>query len=175
MNNVMLDLETMGLGPTAAIIALGAVRFTTAGVVDSYYRVVDLQSSVDLGLTMDASTVVLWLGQSGPAREAIRRKGTPILEVLENFAGWLEVDPGAPHIWGNGAAFDNVVLANAYRLAGQKPPWSYKHDRCYRTIAAMAPEIERVTLGTAHNALDDARSQAEHLITIQKAVDHGSL
>ena len=57
MNDIMLDLETMGTGTDAAIIAIGAVRFD-AKVTDRVHRIVALQSSVDAGLRMDPRIVL---------------------------------------------------------------------------------------------------------------------
>ena len=68
--HVMLDLETMGTGPTAAITAIGAVAFSVeAGITDTFYKKVDLESSVRNGGTMDPGTVIWWLGQSDAARK----------------------------------------------------------------------------------------------------------
>jgi len=51
MNEVMLDLETMGQGPDAAIVAIGAVAFdpVTHWLGDPFYRLVDLESAVVTG------------------------------------------------------------------------------------------------------------------------------
>jgi uncharacterized protein YdcH (DUF465 family) len=61
-----------------------------------------------------------------------------------------------------------VVLAEFYRLHGMPTPWPYYNDRCYRTVRALykGKEPPFVRLGTFHNALDDAMSQATHLIKL---------
>ena len=48
MNDVMLDLETMGTGPDAAIVAIGAIAFDvhTRTIGPSFYIPVELRSSV---------------------------------------------------------------------------------------------------------------------------------
>lgn len=48
-------------------------------------------------------------------------------------------------------------------------PWDFWNDRCYRTIAAMH-DRRRFQQGVHHNALDDAKSQVEHLIQIAPGV-----
>lgn len=88
------------------------------------------------------------------------------LKDLRNLYDYSRSNPSAVYegkMWGNGAAFDNAILANAYRAAGIKQPWELWNDRCYRTICAYYPGCPRNQPGTPHNALDDARSQAEHL------------
>jgi len=163
-NNIMLDLETMGTSSNAAIVAIGAVRFNT-DLEDSFYQVVDLQSSLDAGLEMGADAVLWWMQQEQAARNAITVKGIPLKEALILFTQWAKEDA---LIWGNGATFDNVILANAYDKSSLSRPWKYSGNRCYRTIKAFYPDIKLVRVGIAHNALDDAQSQALHLINILK-------
>ena len=55
--HIMLDLETMGLDPNAAIISIGAVHFTKDELLEEFYTAVSLKSCVDLGLTMTQSTI----------------------------------------------------------------------------------------------------------------------
>lgn len=169
MNRVMLDLETMGNGADAAIIAIGAVRFNvTDGVLDEFYVIVDLESSVAAGLKLDVSTVLWWMEQNDIARGQITQPGTPLKVALSRFASW--VGEGA-EVWGNGAAFDNVILSNAFRMCKLERPWSYRNDRCYRTLKALYPGIKLDRFGVAHCAVDDARSQAAHLIEILKQLE----
>ena len=169
MTDVMLDLETMGVGSDAAIIAIGAVEFDLhAGTLgQEFYKVVDLESSVAAGGTISPSTVLWWMKQSDAARAAFLREGEQIDKALTQFSWWVRnsSDTGV-NIWGNGAAFDNVVLRTAYQRLGRKPPWDFGQDRCFRTIRAEFQKVELETTGTAHNALDDAKYQARYLIEV---------
>ena len=167
MKDIMLDLETMGAGPSAAIIAIGAVAFDpeTGALGDEFYEVVDLASSVAEGGRMDPDTILWWLRQSEEARAAINSPATHILKVLKRFSDWVQERAGEEaRVWGNGASFDNVILASAYDRAAYHRPWKFWNDRCYRTVKALHPEIKMLRTGTHHNALDDARSQALHLL-----------
>ncbi len=165
MNRIMLDLETMGTNSNAAIIAIGAVRFDKK-VTDKFYEVVTLQSCVDAGLEMDASTVMWWMDQSKEARDQFKRDGIKLKFALFQFAAWA--GEGA-EVWGNGASFDNAILANAYSKCGLEQPWAFYNDRCYRTVKSMNKDIKLKRVGTYHNAVDDAESQALHLIEILSA------
>jgi len=170
MLDVMIDLETMGNGPNAAIVAIGAVEFDIqAGTVgERFYMVADLESAVECGGVIDASTVMWWLKQSDEARAALDAPSEHIAVVLHQFAGWME-NRGARddvRVWGNGAAFDNVILASAYRRNLAQQPWMHWNDRCYRTIKAQHPGVKIERYGTHHNAVDDAESQARHLIAM---------
>lgn len=161
----MLDLETLGTSPGSAILAIGAVWFDQGGIVDGFYRRIDLQSCISAGLVMDAQTVLWWLGQSDEARSEIIKPGNSIEDALKLFQAWVfgcgkfeEIE-----MWGNGASFDNVLLSVAFEKCKIARPWKYSNDRCYRTLKNLFPDIEIVRDGTHHNALDDARSQALHM------------
>lgn len=140
MNNVMVDLETLDNSPTSAIV------------------------SIDAGLTVSGETIRWWMNQSQQAREGtFQSKGAQSLTaVLADLAIWL---PDSAKVWGNGASFDNAILSNAYRAVKLPTPWAFWNDRCYRTISALSDK--RLTRhGTHHRAIDDAISQARHLIEI---------
>jgi len=162
--NIMLDLETLGQTAGSIILSIGAVKFGDGEILAEYYTRVDPESCVRAGLRMDVSTVMWWMKQNDAARGEIGRPGVWLGEALDNFAEWVG-DPDAC-IWGNGASFDPVVLGAAYAAAGIEIPWRWWNERCYRTIAAMHREIKLDRDGTHHNALDDARNQAGHLMRI---------
>ena len=92
---IMLDLETMGTGPDAAIIAIAAVEFDreTGKLGREFYEVVDLASAMAAGSTVEASTILWWMQQSDEARGEFRRAGIEIREALIRFAVWLS-EPG---------------------------------------------------------------------------------
>ena len=171
MSHIMLDLETMGNGNRAAIIAIGAVSFNSSGVKERFYQQVRIDMSIDAGLEMDASTVLWRLQQSDAARSAFKgnEKATSLCDALDDFARWY-ASVGGVEVWGNGAAFDNTILSAAYRLTGIEQPWKFWNDRCYRTLKAMYPQVKMARSGTHHNAVDDAHSQADHLIQICNAI-----
>lgn len=174
-HDIMLDLETMGTGPDAAIIAIGAVAFDIdAGLLgDNFYTTIDLESAVKNGGVMDPSTVLWWMQQSDAARDEFNRPGLGMPQALYQFRHWIERQQQAggtnsPRVWGNGADFDNIILASAYQRAGLIRPWGRYANRCYRTIKSLHPSIKLERSGTHHNALDDAKSQALHLIAMLK-------
>jgi len=175
---VMIDLETLDNSPTSCIIAIGAVEFDPVAneLGREFYRVVDAKSSTELGLTISADTVMWWMKQDAKVRNAFNEPGIDIFDALEQFHTWY---PNGLKPWGNGAGFDNVILETAYKLINVEPPWKFYDNRCYRTIAATRPDLKRVNIGVHHNALDDAKSQAIHLMKILRgegleAIPHGA-
>lgn len=163
----MLDIETLGKNPGSVIVSIGAVKFDKNTVTESYYTRVDPESCVKAGLKMDASTVIWWMQQNDAARREICQIGQPLTLALKEFSDWI--GGVNPEVWGNGATFDNVLVSEAYRICEMNRPWRYPDERCYRTVKNMFPSVPMQLTGTAHNALDDARNQAEHLMAIMKA------
>ena len=172
--HVMVDLETMGTGSYAAIISIGAVKFDPAVKANpelwpKFHTAVNLASSLKVGLRVDAATVNWWMSEErAEALKALRaHEPVDLDEALLGFMDWFG-DPSLP-TWGDGATFDNVILRNAFTLLGLDCPWSYKHDRCFRTIKNLKPVTKPVKFGVGHSALDDAISQALTLCKIAKA------
>lgn len=167
--HIMIDLETMGNRPNAPIVAIGAVAFEKHGTLDLFYTTVSLESAVAAGGVMSPSTVLWWLRQSDMARGDMFDAKTPIQDALHEFSEFVErFASESPGVWGNGASFDNVILAETYRRFGLEEPWAFWQDRCYRTVKNMYPDVKMERLGVHHNAQADALSQARHLIEINR-------
>ena len=174
---VMLDLETMSLQPNASVIAIGACTFDMKSLTigERFYCNVDHVSCQEVGLHLDADTVMWWLSQSEDARKSVttgQRIALPA--ALQGFANWLEAStlPVKERcIWGNGANFDPVVLEQAYAACGYEVPWAFWGVRCFRTLKNLWPHIEPAKrTGTHHNALADAVYQAKLVQGMYKAM-----
>lgn len=163
MKNIMIDLETMGQKSNAAIISIGAVYFDNSGLGSTFSVLVDLDSSVEMGMDIDASTVMWWMKQSEDARSVFTGASIHLADALFAFSEFVE--EGCT-LWGNGADFDNVILANAYDKCNIPFPFKFWNNRCYRTMKNIFRDVEMDRKGIYHNALDDAISQAEHLVKI---------
>lgn len=165
MTQVMIDIETLGTGHDAVILSIGAAKFDfqREGLIDSFYQAVDPGSCQHYGLSVTMSTVMWWLDEDrAEARKALLAESRlDLATVLEGFSMWF--GPESLPVWGNGATFDNVIVRTAFERVHLDCPWKFWHDRCYRTVKALAPEIEIIREGTHHDALADAVSQAKHL------------
>lgn len=174
MKHIMLDLETMGSGPDAAIIAIGAVLIDITAPewskIQKFYTTVNLESSVADGGTIDPGTVIWWLKQSKEAQEAVvESEGQlPIRDAINEFTRWCGgmADQLTTCVWGNGASFDNVILSRAILRSGGIVPWKFRNDRCYRTLKNLYPDVPFVHDDVRYNALDDALAQTNHLLEI---------
>lgn len=176
--HVMLDLETLGTASNSVILSIGAVAFdpfTGDRSRHTFHRFLDVDSQLKAGRTISGDTLIWWLDREADARQALiegyDERCTPE-GVLEAFVFWLgEVaDPRTVCVWGNGAAFDNAMLADLYTTYGQKQPWMFWNDRCFRTQKALNKHIPAPAFdGVNHDALDDAIKQSQHLQAIFNA------
>jgi hypothetical protein len=181
MRDVMVDLETLGTVPGFAILSIGAVAFDEDGLYgddngEGFYAVVHRPTCVEAFLTVCPETLKWWEKKSEDARQVLTQSldphgSLPLAEALERFNVFLSKFGGRQmaRVWGNGSDFDNAGLACAYDAAKVRPGWSFWNNRCYRTFKNLARDVEMEREGTYHNAFDDARSQALHLVKILKA------
>lgn len=185
MKNLMIDLETMGNKPSSPIVAIGAVFFEpeTGTLGEQFYVGVKLESAMQLGCQPDASTILWWIEQSREAQEAITSSDNVdiklALGMLCDFVYDYCESPKYLSVWGNGAAFDNVILRNSYELAGIKAPWNWHNDLDVRTVVKMGraigfdPKRDMPFDGERHNALADAVHQAKYVSVIWQKLAGG--
>lgn len=166
--HIMLDIETAATDSNAAILSIGACRFSEAGIDDTFHIGIKTKDSQREGFSVDIETLLWWMDQTKEAQDSWRRleNRTTVAGALHEFSRWVNLRNLPACMWGNGSDFDCVVLGNAYSRMSIGRPWSYSRNRCYRTIKNMATDIKMQRVGTHHSAVDDAVSQAEHLITI---------
>lgn len=171
--HTMVDLETLG---PSLIISLGAVKFNGEVILDKFHVGIDPVDAERYGLKVDATTA--WNYWADPKRDAARKRlfelpKVDLFAALDGFGMWIMETPvdDQGSLFGNGATFDNVKLKAAYDAAGIDYPIHYRKDECYRTLKNRFPDVKYTQIGVAHDALDDAASQALHLIEIAKA--HG--
>jgi hypothetical protein len=176
MDNVMIDLETLGRRAGCAILSIGAVAFdpTSGKLGPEFYVVVDAMDQVaECGLHTDQSTIEWWEKQSVETQQVLVEsrsgKASPLGDALIKFNQYLsQFSFTKVKIWGNGGDFDNAIMASCYAAAGLEVPWSFWNNRCYRTLKNVVGGPKLVRQGTYHNALDDAKTQAEHAIQLFK-------
>jgi len=168
---VMIDLETLSTESSAAIISIGAVKFDPRGAIGTtgdgdpdympFRQNIDLYSLEEAGLHFGGQTIKWWMEQSPEARESVLADAVDIGTALSRFYVWFG-DKSMP-TWGNGAGFDNVILRNAYQKLGGQCPFKFSHDRCFRTMKALFPDVPYVVPAIPHDPLQDAEAQVVHL------------
>jgi exodeoxyribonuclease VIII len=163
----MVDIETMGTSPDAPILSIGAVEFNSNGLVRGFYEECAIGSLKGSGARIDPETIAWWLKQEDAPRLKIANAKGSHIDMLRRFAAFVhDINPCG--VWGNGVGFDNILLTQSFKRAKIKQPWPFWADRCYRTMKSVFPDIPLTRVGDHHNALDDAKTQALHLIEISR-------
>lgn len=176
MQHIMLDIETMGVKTNAAVMSIGACYFdpNTSEIGNKFHNQVNISSNG----VIDASTVIWWMKQNDKAREKFfdNEKADSIDVVLARLLTWVEPKS---QVWGNGIAFDNVIVRTAFENFGGKTPWQHWNDRDVRTIVEIGrqlgfdPKKDMPFEGVKHDALADAIHQAKYVSAIwQKIKNH---
>lgn len=161
MDSVMIDLETIGTGPNAAVIQIGAVVFnsrTGYAKPDAFEVDVDLISALMAGGEVDGRTVRWWQDQGGP--ELKRPK--EIRAALHDLASWFKKYPDVERVWAQGPSFDVAILEGYYRRLGIAQPWAYNAARDTRTVYDLAKErgwSKPEGTQAVHTAVEDCRRQ----------------
>lgn len=182
LTHIMLDKETLGTVPGCIGLSIGAVEFFPEQnkLGREFYCVINVTSSLEHYLREEKATRDWWDKQSAAARVVLTEAqdpatSLPLPDALTKFNSWQKSMSLSKSIrlYGNGADFDNPILRVMYDAANIKP-YAYTYGgRCYRTLKnldeLLGPEFRARKLeraGTHHNALDDAKSQAQHLMDI---------
>lgn len=174
-NHCMLDLETLDTVPGGVILSIGACMFNVDHVIPNsdFYTVLNIETSKSAGLLVNQGTLDWWSQQSTEAKKVLNLADSdtsdPLLFGLGKFSNYLKhFEPVG--VWGNGSDFDNAFLSVAHRAVELKAPWDFRVSRCFRTLKTMCGVgvIKPESQGTHHNALDDARWQAQYAVSIFK-------
>lgn len=196
-SDVMIDIETLGTSPNAAIVQIAAVRFdpwtrrisSPEGAFNFHAR---LTGDPLIDGDLEWSTVQWWLRQSKEAQQRVFQPTTPPKDHIGMrvmaLVAWLGEMP-FKRVWASGPQFDLVLLKRTFertiqalpRFQIDEPlrPWpiSYKVERDFRTLREVGYLLgvpEPVRVGVAHDALDDCFHQVAWAIEILNAVNAAS-
>lgn len=174
--HVCHDIETLAKNSAVPVLlSLGAVKFTAAGVVERFHVRIDPADCQRYGLEIEADTVEWWMeDERQPARAQLATMGkVDLFAALDGYFLWI-AQTGLDQLgsaWSMGSNFDNAKLKSICQKIGLEWPFSYKQEECCRTIKNRYPDVEFTRQGIHHGALDDAMSQAMHLIAVNEV--HG--
>jgi len=157
----MIDIETIGVAPTATILTIAAQAFDPFGTGyydQQYYARITLESQSNRSI--DESTVAWWATQPAAARdEAFMDEGRVDLDQALDSLGKLIWRSSL--LWCQGPTFDCTILEHAYKSYNKPIPWQYYKVRDSRTVFSLWPELSKPA--TSHHALEDCRRQIDLL------------
>jgi hypothetical protein len=166
---VMVDLETLSTEPNAAIISIGAVKFSYhMGVMSKFKVNISGRDGHAHGLHICPDTVDWWSKQSKEAQDAWKLNPQSLSDGLNSFIEWWGE---YKNLWFycNGLSFDAPILRTALGKVGLKQPWQYRHEMDLRTIYNMVGFDRNKRNNDAllyHDALADAEFQTKELLNL---------
>jgi len=163
--DLMIDIETIDVLPTSAILTIGAQGFNPFSdkFTDvTFYKRLTLESQADR--TIDDGTVAWWGNQSADAQEEALSDGDDRVDIKPALQELSKIAWKHKRIWANGITFDMVILENAMRQYGVNCPWKFWQVLDARTIYKLT---NAKPLGNNHNALADCVNQID---TLQQSI-----
>lgn len=157
MNDVMIDIETLGLTPDSVILSIAAVEFdrhTSEIGAESYFRIDPNQQN----RRIDVGTLKWWLQQMSDVFNESFLGEYPLEYALHGLSIRVGQDC---LVWSQGTDFDFPILCHAFFQHSIHVPWRYSNKRDTRTVYDVCKfdprTIERK--GEHHDALDDCHHQ----------------
>jgi len=172
--DIMIDLETLDVLPTATILTIGAVKFDPFGEdvtepkCEKFYVRVDVDSCDRIGATVSQSTLDWWASQEQAAQDEAFDPNNRI-SIEDAMTQLYKFCWGAKRVWSHGAGFDVIILEWYFRKIEKAIPWSFWEVRDTRTLFDIGINPNRATV-TAHNALADAVDQAQGVQKIYRTL-----
>lgn len=163
----MIDIETLGNQSNSVITSIAGVEFDLdSGQTGKEFSInVDIQSCLDIGLEINASTLIWWFNQSKDAQMQMLVDPKPIEQALALLNGFIDQKS---IVWGNSCRFDLGLLQNAYTKLKMEIPWRYSNERCVRTLLMFQPKMKDLIdfEGIPHNAMHDCYYQIKYCSAI---------
>ena len=174
--SIMLDIETLGTEDHAAIVQIGAVRFDiySAGIIgpDQFSCQVDWDSA-NFG-KIEPGTLQWWLTQDADVRNRVFHQGGAVSlpRALAGLDKWVSDGGQMISCWTCPPNFDARLLRQAYLRCKMPYRFPFYKERDMRTIRETFGTIHDKPefVGDKHDALDDARHQAQWLINILRRI-----
>ena len=171
--NIVIDIETLGNCSNSIIASIAAIKFDikTGETFDEFYKVIDIQSCIDLGMKSMGSTILWWLQNSQESRNELCSKDSVSLQqALNDFSSFCDKEY---FIWTESPRFDLGIMRDAYDNVRMNIPWDFRKERDIRTIVGLKPDIKDKykNLGILHNPVDDCKREIKYLVETYNCIN----
>jgi DNA polymerase III epsilon subunit-like protein len=163
--HITLDLETLGNGPTAPIVQIGAIAWNEDTVLDEFQATIEYDNSIiPSDFKVDQRTLGWWFQQEKNAQwdvfnsEAYR---LPVREAVANLLDWWK-GKSTFQVWTH-ATFDMPILRHLLDVYEVPVPWDYHNLRDIRTLNYLVGDVEVEKNNNKHNAIDDCKYQMRYI------------
>lgn len=169
---VMIDLETLGVGDLPAIGVIAAIKFSRHwknidfNSVDKFYCRVDWENS---GHRIEPETKAWWTQQSNNDEIFENKNRVPIEIALRRFQRWVN---GMIWVWSNGSIFDIRILEQYFKHYNLRVPWKFWNIRDTRTIYDIGRiKLKEIPNPRPHHALYDCMCQIIGVLSAMRKIE----
>jgi hypothetical protein len=158
VKHLVIDIETLGVEPDSAIISIGAVVMNSDGDTG---RLLLCQSMFEESINVEDAkrygkayedTVKWWDTQAAAVRAKVMGGTRTSLAVCTRLHAWITASiPDL--VWANSPSFDLEMLKRTFRLHGLTIPWSFRQERCSRTLRSVCRDTMGLNLSAAYESL----------------------
>lgn len=180
--HLMWDLETLSTENNANVISIGGVFFFMEGTEGNlvykekqkFKYNIKIEQEKENNFHIKRDTVEWWLGKPTNAIQQAFLNHVSPRDVLVELKYMIDMYKENYNImtWGNADSFDTEILLHLYKVYDVTFPIKYYERSCYRSICNYKKAFlgkafpQRNQLGVFHNSVDDAVSQAKHLVEV---------
>ena len=165
MNNVMIDISTLDLVPTSAIIEIGAVIFDDDFIIHGDFHTFICPICVyDEEFSVSKSTTDYWKSAYPDRLDKVMNSEIQLHKALLDFNEFIyksDVDL----FWCQDKSFDIAILNHAYSVTNQRPLWKSYNTVELSTLLKVANQ-KRVTINVqskTNTCIDNCLGQVEAL------------
>lgn len=176
MIDFMIDLETLGNGPTSVIVQIGCVSFDrdTGEVIDEFKVNVDPQSELDAGFVMDGSTVKWWMQQAMAGDATWVAASIPSLDAILSLNLFIKNRKTKKSVVWSHSTFDAPILFYHFNKLGTGSPIRYAFWLDLRTLSMLGRGVASIPKEArpddAHDALADCKYQVKWAVKCWNAL-----
>ena len=166
-SNLMVDLETLGVSSGSAIVQIGLWAFNANAMAESGRRI---KVWPNKNMKVDFETIQFWMGQPDLVRNMVVVNNEDRLtekEAIWGITQYLQDNCTQEFtLWALPSVFDVPLLEAMYDRNNTSYPWAHWRVKCARTLfdAHGISKAARVQPEVAHDALFDAKAQAETMV-----------
>lgn len=178
MTHIMIDLETLDTAPSAVFMSAALVCFDLETGMTSNEIVItfDLEDSFKYGRTISGKTLQWWLEQDASVLRQNFIAPYDLHDGLKRLYRFITLGQyNVEGVWGNSAKFDLGILEHAFNQVNIPVPWSFRQERCYRTINALFEDPNPTDNPRAHDPIADCHNQIARLCRIWQTLKNKPL
>jgi hypothetical protein len=157
------DIETLGVDPGCVVLSIGAVTFDEDDIRKEFYVTLNQPEQIGMGFTVNPETRSWWARLPNAAWMRATSNTMPVRDALMALRKFFVQNP-ADRFWCHKSHFDAPILKAVHNAVKMKTPWEHWQLHDSRTLACITGIHPDRTKGVHHDALQDARVQAEAII-----------